>query len=245
MLKIIRYMRSAVSFFTIIPMGNSEFLPEALYFLWLPYVISGIISFLILYLIQPYVSHFAMAIVGLSIIGIVHGAQNLDSLLDLGDGLMKRGPVESKFSVMKDPSVGAGGIFIFFVVYGISISALFSVSKAQMPGLMLFSQLVDIAFMAIIFFKNKPAGEGYGKFFSTISSKWLFLVISYGIPFFLTLIIFSGYLYLFAFLTVIALILRVYLTKIFRGVNGDIVGASGEIGRMFALLLSTVPIIAF
>ena len=153
--------------------------------------------------------------------------------------------MESRFIVMKDSSVGAGGIFIFFVVYGISISALFSVSKAQMPGLMLFSQLVDIAFMAIIFFKNKPAGEGYGKFFSTISSKWLFLVISYGIPFFLTLIIFSGYLYLFAFLTVIALILRVYLTKIFRGVNGDIVGASGEIGRMFALLLSTVPIIAF
>ena len=97
MLKIIRYMRSAVSFFTIIPMGNSEFLPEALYFLWLPYVISGIISFLILYLIQPYASHFVMAIVGLSIIGIVHGAQNFDSTGPLFINPSPRSNSESKF----------------------------------------------------------------------------------------------------------------------------------------------------
>ena len=241
-MKVSRYARASISFFTVIPAGNAEFIPEALYFLWLPYLISGLISFIILYAAENYVSKFILAILALSIIGIIHGAQNLDSLLDLGDGLMKRGETEARLRVMKDPSVGAGGLFMFFVVYGISISALLSVSATRIPYLILFSQLVDIIFMSLIFFRNKPIGDGYGKFFSVISSRWTFLVTSFGIPFILSLILFPAYIFVLIAVIVIAIILRLYLYRIFRGVNGDIVGASGEIGRMFALILSTIPI---
>lgn len=131
---------------------------------------------------------------------------------------------------------------MFFVVYGISVSALFSVPTNKIPYMILFSQLVDIIFMSVVFFRNKPIGEGYGKFFSVISSRWTFLITSFGIPFILSLLLFPQYIFVLFTVIIIAILLRLYLYKIFGGVNGDIVGASGEIGRMFALLLSTISI---
>ena len=109
-MKVSKYARASISFFTIIPAGNAEFIPEALYFLWLPYLLSGLVSFIVLYEIEGFVSKFILAIIALSIIGIIHGAQNLDALLDLGDGLMKRAETEKRLMVMKDPSVGAGKV---------------------------------------------------------------------------------------------------------------------------------------
>ncbi len=241
-MKVSKYARASISFFTIIPAGNAEFIPEAIYFLWLPYLLSGFVSFIVLYEIESFVSKFILAIIALGIIGIIHGAQNLDALFDLGDGLMKRGETEKRLKVMKDPAVGAGGLFMFFVVYGISVSALFSVPTNKIPYMILFSQLVDIIFMSVVFFRNKPIGEGYGKFFSVISSRWTFLITSFGIPFILSLLLFPEYIVVLFSVIIIAIILRLYLYKIFGGVNGDIVGASGEIGRMFALLLSTISI---
>ena len=77
---------------------------------------------------------------------------------------------------------------------------------------------------------------------SNSASRWTFLITSFGIPFILSLLLFPQYIFVLFTVIIIAILLRLYLYKIFGGVNGDIVGASGEIGRMFALLLSTISI---
>ncbi len=143
---------------------------------------------------------------------------------------------------MKDPSVGAGSIFIFFAVYGLGLGALFSLKASEVPLAILFSQIIDVIFMSVVFYRNVAIGDGFGKFFSPVASRFGFFVVGILIPFFLSVLFFPEFIPVTVISLLIAFTWILFLTHVFKGVNGDIVGSSGEIRRMFALLLIMNPI---
>jgi adenosylcobinamide-GDP ribazoletransferase len=236
-LKIVKNIVSALSFFTIIPMRKAEFNGEAIYFLWLPYFLSGTIASLFLYFLNPYLPFPLLAILALLIIGVIHGAQNIDALLDMGDGLMKRGSPQERLKVMKDVSTGAGAVFIFFSVYGISIVALITAGKNNAYEYIFYSQIVDVLFMGMILFKSLPLGNGFVSFFSPHTSNLYFFSYNILFPAFILFFLFPSLFILTIVLLFISFLMRLYVLKVFGGVNGDLVGGSGEIGRAVALVL--------
>ena len=54
---------------------------------------------------------FFTAVIVYAFLMIITGYNHLDGVMDMADGVMVHGAPERKIRVMKDPSVGAGGVF--------------------------------------------------------------------------------------------------------------------------------------
>ena len=234
---------SSLSFFSIIPLKKEHYSENALNFMFVPFMLSGLISAFIAYLILPFLPIFMVAILSLFIIILIHGAQNADGLMDFGDGIMKRGSWQERLKAMKDTSTGTGAIISVLFTYLLTIGALYY-DIGQLGVLTIFyGQLMAIIFMANLFFRNSTIGEGFASYFKKVSGGSTFIVLNLIFPLFLSIYLFPQFNLVTVLCILFSLGMRVYVGKIFKGVNGDILGASGEIGRMFSLILIMVPVL--
>lgn len=232
---------SSLSFFSIIPMKKQHYSEKALNFMFVPFMLSGLISALVSYLILPFMPVFMVAILSLFFIILIHGAQNADGLMDFGDGLMKRGSSQERLKAMKDTSTGTGAIIGVFFTYLLTVGALYYDIAHSGVVTIFYGQLLAIIFMANLFFRNSTIGEGFAYYFKQASGKIPFLVVNLILPLFLSIFLFPQFILVTALCIFFSLVMRFYVGKIFKGVNGDILGASGEIGRMLSLILIMVP----
>ncbi|MBQ9026958.1 MAG: adenosylcobinamide-GDP ribazoletransferase, partial [Methanobrevibacter sp.] len=58
---------------------------------------------------------------------LITGYNHLDGVLDMADGVMVHGTPEKKISVVKDSSVGAGGIATLFLVASLTIAGIYNI----------------------------------------------------------------------------------------------------------------------
>ena len=237
MLRLKEDIFSAFSFFTIIPISGEHFSERAINFMFLPYILVGLILTGFLFSTDGQIGHLLLAALSLLFIVIFHGGQNVDSLLDFGDGLMKRGTSEERLKAMKDLRTGAGGVIIFFFVYLITIITLSIEIKIYLIFVLLYGQIMSVEFMAVGLYKSKPLGEGFVYYFRKQISGVPFLVLNVIFPAALSFVVFPEYAIQTIMLILIAFFLRRILYRKFEGVNGDMAGATGEVGRMLSLLL--------
>ncbi len=242
-MKIADAIKSSFGFFTIIPVKDDKFDRGALNFMWFQYMLAGIFAAIIYIILSLFLNFYLAAVVAFISIGIFLGIQNVDALADFGDGLMKRGSPDERFAVMKTPETGTGGIFSVFSVYVISIAALLSLKGVNLIYGIIFGQLNSALWMVVIISRNKTRDTGFAHYFSEITGSRKFLVWNI-LPILIVLIIFFPELLLIFLISVCAsLLFRIYSVKVFGAINGDITGASGEIGRMTSLVLMNAGIL--
>ncbi len=234
---------SSISFFSIIPLKGEHYSKNAINFMFLPYILSGIISALLSYYLSFYLPEFIVATLALGIIILFHGAQNADALMDFGDGVMKRGTGEERLKVMKDTNTGTGAVVMLFFTYLLTIGALFYDAKAYGVLSIVYGQLVLTLFMSTMLYRNTTLGEGFASYFKKNTDSITFIILNWILPLGITITVFPQFLFVTSLCIIAAGFLRLYVKHVFRGVNGDITGASGEIGRMLSLLLIMVPVL--
>lgn len=233
-------IRSSFGFFTVIPVNDREFDKGAINLLWMPYLTASIFAALLYLMLSLFLNFYISAVISFIGISLFLGLQNIDALSDLGDGLMKRGTPDERFKVMKDSTNGSGGMFSLFSVYVISIISLISINSSQFLSVILFSQINSIIWIVIVSFRSKTTESGFANYFSEVTNRKTF-VLSNILPGVLILIFLMPQLILvFSISVILSVIFRLYIMKIFEKINGDIMGASGEIGRMFSLILVNV-----
>ncbi|MGP6240286.1 adenosylcobinamide-GDP ribazoletransferase [Cuniculiplasma sp. SKW4] len=234
-------IRSSFGFFTIIPVNDKEFDKGAINLLWMPYLTASIFAALIYLVLSLFLNFYISAIISFIGISLFLGLQNVDALSDLGDGLMKRGTPDERFKVMKDSTNGSGGMFSLFSVYAISIISLISIVHNQFLSVILFSQINSIIWIVVISFRNKTTESGLANYFFEKISRKTFFISNFFPVILIIIFLMPQFLLIFSISMVISLIFRLYFMKIFKKINGDIMGASGEIGRMFSLILVNIP----
>ena len=231
-----------ISFSTRIPVNRMVTIEEmaSSVVVW-PYVgiLIGIVG-----AILAYVSHFLLGLNTMLTSVIIYGFliwftgfNHVDGVMDMGDGLMVHGDSEKRLSVMRDSSVGTGGIATFFIVASLTLASLASIPSqffVQSVILMEFASKFSLISSMVI---GKDDTRGIGRLIkSGINLKILFVL----------LIINSVIGYLILGLPgvcaiVVAMCTGLYLAHIadnkFGCVTGDIMGASNEIARVTSLII--------
>lgn len=238
----LKSIKNMLSFLTIFPVGMTEdCLNDAAEHMYLFPLIGALLGFLagIFALALNYVlPSLAVGALTCGFLLLLTGLHHTDGLLDFGDGLMCHGTPEEKIRAMHDVQTGTGGFtlgIITILVTALSISQLRNGIILQ--GLVVSEVSAKLSMVALAWL-GKSAHEGMNTYFIRAmhgnNRKMIgALIISLAIAL-ITLKI-AGVITIILGLITAAILLAIS-DKHFRGVTGDVMGASNELTRAVSLL---------
>ncbi len=245
-------MRALISFFTVLPIGESATLDEAARS---SYLLPGIgiatglpAAFLLLTGIFPPGVAAALA---LAAVLLAAGLHHTDGVLDTGDALMVRGTPARRREVLKDARIGVGGLGALFIVYAPTLFALASLAEASSylaAVSLLAAEVAARSAMLLILVFGRPAVDGSSSayFVRALKSRGRrssAVALALTLPVLVALPLGWGALAaLLAAPAVVLLALRVS-ERAFGGISGDVSGATGELTRavMLVALSAMIP----
>jgi adenosylcobinamide-GDP ribazoletransferase len=255
-LRILKGIKSGIGFLTTIPVGWDEEGFEAfmgnIYIFIVVSVFIGIILGAVALALQWLMPPALVPVLLVACIFLLAGINHVDGLSDLGDGLIASGTKEKKASVMKDVHAGAGGILfigmdLLFLFAAISLFAGFSGFYLAM-ALVVAEVCAKVSMTTVAAFgKSFQPGMGSaliektrkGPFLLGLGIAIVVCIVAAGaaaIPWFKPMTALAGFLAV-SVSVVLGLFLVDLANRNFGGVNGDVMGAANEMGRIAALLV--------
>ena len=186
-------------------------------------------------------SFFTAAIV-YAFLMLITGYNHLDGVMDMADGVMVHGSPERKISVMKDSSVGAGGVATLFLVSILSIAGIFNILDYNFIVGIIVCEMAAKTSLLTTALLSEPLVPGIGSYFiketnipnyfaSTVIVACIAWLVGGGVGV-------AGVLGAMLSGFIIALIAR----RNFIFSNGDVLGMSNEVGRLFSLLFMAIAL---
>lgn len=189
-----------------------------------------------------HLNSFFTAVIVYAFLMLITGYNHLDGVMDMADGVMVHGEPERKIMVMKDHSVGAGGVATLFLVASLTIAGIYNILDYHFILGIIICEMASKTSLLTTALLSKPLTPGIGSYFiketnlaNYFASTFIVTLIAYilcglvGIVGVLGAII-SG--------TLISVIAR----RNFILANGDVLGMSNEVGRLFSLLFMAVAL---
>lgn len=253
----LRSIGGLLTFSTILPLNIYTTIDEMARLTWFWPVLNGLIGLIatiIAFILAKFI-HFDPILIAAIIYGfllLINGFNHFDGLMDFGDGVMVHGSPEKKLSIMKDPMTGVGGIATGFIAGTITIAAytsLINYSYAVGFNLLLLIIVAEIAAkigLTTCCICSQASEEGIGKYFikyMNLKNYVVGLIICFILSVALSLVpgIHIGLLGIIGGAfggALTALIAKKHL----KIANGDVLGTSNELGRLFSLLAMLVLI---
>ena len=185
---------------------------------------------------------FFVSVIVYAFLMLITGYNHLDGVMDMADGVMVHGTPEKKISVVKDSSVGAGGIATLFLVASLTIAGINNILDYNFIFGIVICEMVAKSSLLTTALTSKPLTPGIGSYFilSTNSFNYALSIIIVGIISYLL----GGVVGLIGLLgAVVAGFLISRIAKRNFGVaNGDVLGMSNEVGRLMALLFMSIAL---
>lgn len=253
----LRSIGGLLTFSTILPLNIYTTIDEMARLTWFWPVLNGLIGLIatiIAFILAKFI-HFDPILIAAIVYGfllLINGFNHFDGLMDFGDGVMVHGSPEKKLSIMKDPMAGVGGIATGFIAGTITIAAytsLINYSYAVGFNLLLLIIVAEIAAkigLTTCCICSQASEEGIGKYFikyMNLKNYVVGLIICFILSVALSLVpgIHIGLLGVIGGAfggALTALIAKKHL----KIANGDVLGTSNELGRLFSLLAMLVLI---
>lgn len=243
----IKSLLGLLSFSTIIPVNQYTSIEYMTRLVWCwPFIhlivgilaaVCGIICGDILHL-----NPFFIAVLIYAFLMIITGYNHLDGVMDMADGVMVHGDSQKKINVMKDSSVGAGGVATLFIVASLTIAGIYNVLDYEFIAGIIICEMVAKSSLLTTALISKPLDEGIGCYFiySTNVFNYIISTIVVGIISYLVGDI-VGVIGLVGAIVAGALIALI-AKRNFVIANGDVLGMSNEVGRLMALLFMAVAL---
>ena len=186
-------------------------------------------------------SFFTAAIV-YAFLMIITGYNHLDGVMDMADGVMVHGEPEKKIMVMKDSSVGAGAMATLFIVASLTIAGIYNILDYHFILGIVICEMTAKTSLLTTALLSKPLVPGIGSYFiretnpaNYFASTVIVSIISYLLGGFVGVIGVVGAI-------VSGIIIAVVAKRNFVLANGDVLGMSNEVGRLFSLLFMAVAL---
>ncbi len=199
--------------------------------------ICGYVSLEILHL-----NSFFTAAIVYAFLMILTGYNHLDGVMDMADGVMVHGEPEKKIRVMKDSSVGAGGMATLFIVASLTIAGIYNILDYHfIMGIVICEMTAKTSLLTTALLSN-PLTPGIGSYFinetcpsNYIASTAIIAIIAYILGGFAGVCGVIGAM-------VSGIIIATIAKRNFVLANGDVLGMSNEVGRLLSLLFMTVAL---
>ena len=176
---------------------------------------------------------------------LITGYNHLDGVMDMADGIMVHGGPEKKIRVMKDSSVGAGGVATLFLVGILTVAGLYNVLDYNFIFGIIICEMAAKTSLLTTALLSKPLTPGIGSYFINETN-----VSNYFISTILVAIVaglLGGTVGILGVVgaMVSGIIIALVARRNFILANGDVLGMSNEVGRLFSLLFMAVALYFF
>jgi adenosylcobinamide-GDP ribazoletransferase len=182
-------------------------------------------------------------VVGALVLGLlllITGLHHTDGLLDFGDGVMYHGSAERKIEIMHDQLTGAGGLTLGIMTFLITALSIAELNTGIIIQSIIVVEVSAKLSMVVGAWAGKAVHKGMGSsFLEAMHGKKgtarliAALVISFGIA--VPLLWLEGAVTVVA--AIIASLIMVGIShRHFKGVTGDVLGATNELTRMASLI---------
>ncbi len=237
-------MRALLSFFTALPVRGASLEAAAKRAYLLPLVglatgVPGSALILLGYAMPPGV----VATLALGAVLLAAGLHHTDGVLDVGDALMVRGTPERRRAVLEDTRVGVGAIGVLFVVYGPTLAALIALvddSPTRAALALLAGEMSARSAMLLVLTFGEPAEPNSSSIPFVRSLKGARRVVGASLALLgplLCLLPLGGFAPLVALSAPLTAFVALQIARrTFGGIGGDVVGATGELGRAVLLV---------
>ncbi|WP_407415961.1 adenosylcobinamide-GDP ribazoletransferase [Methanobrevibacter sp.] len=243
----IRSLLGLLTFSTILPINvftSIEYMTKLTWCWPFLHIFIGILAAICGYVSLEFLhlNSFFTATIVYAFLMLITGYNHLDGVMDMADGIMVHGEPERKIRIMKDSSVGAGGVATLFLVASLTIGGLYNILDYHFIFGIIICEMTAKTSLITTALLSKPLTPGIGSYFiketniyNYAASTAIVAVIAFLLGDLTGIIgvlgaIFSG--------IIIAFIAR----RNFVFANGDVLGMSNEFGRLFSLLFMSVAL---
>lgn len=243
----IRSLLGLLTFSTILPINvftSIEYMTKLTWCWPFLHIFIGILAALCGYISLEilHLNSFFTAAIVYAFLMIITGYNHLDGVMDMADGVMVHGEPERKISVMKDSSVGAGGVATLFLVASLTVAGLYNILDYSFVYGIIICEMCAKTSLLTTALLSKPLTPGIGSYFirETNIANYLASTLIIGVIALLLgdLVGVVGVLGAIVAGVVIAVIAR----RNFVLANGDVLGMANEVGRLFSLLFMSVAL---
>lgn len=241
----LKEIKNLLSFLTILPVSmDKDCLTDAAKGMFLFPLIGafiGLLAGIFAWVTSQFLPSLVVGALALGFLLLITGLHHTDGLLDFGDGVMYHGSAERKIEIMHDQLTGAGGLTLGIMTF--LITAL-SIAELNMDTIIQSLIIVEVSAklsMVIGAWAGKAVHTGMSSsFIEALHGKKgnarliAALALSFGIA--VPLLWLPGAVTVLA--AVIASLIMVGIShRHFRGVTGDVLGATNELTRMVSLIV--------
>lgn len=189
-----------------------------------------------------HLNSFFTATIVYAFLMLITGYNHLDGVMDMADGVMVHGEPERKIMVMKDSSVGAGGIATLFLVASLTIAGIYNMLDYHFLVGIIICEMTAKTSLVTTALLSKPLTPGIGSYFineikipNYFASTVVVGIIAYMIGGFVGICGVLGAM-------VSGIIIATIAKRNFVLANGDVLGMSNEVGRLISLLFMCVAL---
>lgn len=189
-----------------------------------------------------HLNSFFTATIVYAFLMIITGYNHLDGVMDMADGVMVHGEPEKKIMVMKDSSVGAGGVATLFLVASLTIGGLYNILDYNFIFGIIICEMAAKTSLLTTALLSKPLTPGIGSYFMNETN-----IVNYFISTIIVGIIAGLLGNVVGMMGVVGavvsgIIIAIIARRNFVLANGDVLGMSNEVGRLFSLLFMAVSL---
>ncbi|MBP3791431.1 MAG: adenosylcobinamide-GDP ribazoletransferase [Methanobrevibacter sp.] len=243
----IRSLLGLLTFSTILPINvftSIEYMTKLTWCWPFLHIFVGVLAAICGYVSLEFLhlNSFFTATVVYAFLMIITGYNHLDGVMDMADGVMVHGEPEKKIRVMKDSSVGSGGVATLFLVASLTIAGLYNILDYNFIIGIIICEMAAKTSLVTTALLSKPLTPGIGSYFmneTNIANYFLSTVLVGLIAYLLGgLVGIVGVIGAMVSGIVIATIAK----RNFVLANGDVLGMSNEVGRLLSLLFMVVAL---
>ena len=243
-MKMLKEIKNLLAFLTIFPLKmDADCLTDSAKYMFLFPLIGALIGLLggafalVTFKVLPSIVVGALT---LGLLLLITGLHHTDGLLDFGDAVMYHGTPERKIEIMHDQLTGAGGLSLGIMTMLITALCIGEIrSSLILPGLIVVEISAKLS-MVIGAWAGKSVHTGMASSFlekmhGKAGSARLAAALVISLAITLPLLLLTGFAVIAAGILT-GLIMVGISHSHFKGVTGDVLGATNELARMAALI---------
>jgi adenosylcobinamide-GDP ribazoletransferase len=241
----LKEIKNLLSFLTAIPISmDKDCLTDSAKVMFLFPLIGAFIGLLtgaFAWATSLFLPSLVVGALALGLLLLITGLHHTDGLLDFGDGIMAHGSAERKIEVMHDQLTGAGGLSLGIMTFLVTAFAIAELNVNIIIQSLIVVEVSAKLSMVIATWAGKAVRKGMNSpFMDAMHGKngnarlIVALAISFAIA--MPLLWLAGVVTLLA--AVISSLIMVSIAhRHFKGVTGDVLGATNELTRMTSLIV--------